>query len=125
MSLLVDPDGSLKNYVVVNTREETVLAAYNWVGEAGKGMKELAKGGVSDLALYNITHSCPDWLKEWVRSDSEYCSRKADGIEKRAAALRRQAANLLDQAEEMERRAAKWRELSRPDEAPIGPVPGM
>lgn len=108
MSLLVNANGRPKTYVVVNTRTRTVVAAFNWVGEA---MKAVTRDGAVDLTLHNITHpKCPDWLKELVRSDRVYCSRKAEDLDANAAALRRKATDLVAQAEEYERRAAEWRD---------------
>jgi len=122
MSMFVNENGSLKTYAVVDTRAETVLATFNYVGEADKGMKALIKDGAGDLALHNITHpKCPDWLQDLIRSDSEYCSRKAADLDARAASLRRKAAAIVEEAEGYEGRAAKWRELAEAASAPSGP----
>jgi hypothetical protein len=53
MSLLVNADGRPKTYVVVDNRARTVVAAFNWVGEADRGLKELRKDGADDLTLHN------------------------------------------------------------------------
>jgi hypothetical protein len=125
MSLLVNENGSLKTYAVVDNRTKAVVAAFNYVGQAHKGfieLQKLRKDGADDLAFHNITHpKCPDWLQEIVRSDQDYCSQMAKDLDKDAAALRRKAADLVAQAEELERNAAKWRELSESASVPSGP----
>jgi hypothetical protein len=116
MSLLVNADGSLKTYAVVNNRARTVVAAFNTIQKADKGLKELQKDGADDLTLHNITHpKCPDWLQEIIRS------RKAEIFDAEAAALRRKATDLVAQAEEVERRASEWREFSECASVPSGP----
>lgn len=124
MSLLLNEDGSVKTYVVVDPHARTVLAAFNTVQRADKGLRELEKAGAENLSLHNMTHpKCPDWVMDFVRSDPDYCSRMAADNDKRAAALRRKAADLVSQAEGNERRAANWRELS--EAASVPSVPGM
>jgi hypothetical protein len=73
MSLLVNENGSLKTYAVVDNRMRTMVAAFNYVQQAQKGLIELQKlrkDAADDLTFHNITHPmCPDWLQEIVRSD--------------------------------------------------------
>jgi hypothetical protein len=123
MSLLVNANGSLKTYAVVDNRARTMVAAFNTVQQADKGLKELQKDRPrDDLSLHNITHpKCPDWLQELVRSDEAYCSRRAADFDKEAAALRRNAADLVARAEGYEKRAADWRGLSWSPSVPSGP----
>jgi hypothetical protein len=123
MSILVNADGSPKTYAVVDPQAKTVLATFNWVGAAAKGMEKLKKaGGVDDLMLHNLTHpKCPDWLKEIVTSDVVYCSGKAASFEAQAAGLRNKAATLVAEAEDWGRRAAEWRELAVAASGPEGP----
>jgi hypothetical protein len=125
MSLLVNENGSLKTYAVVDNRTRTVVAAFNYVQQAHKGFIELQKArkdGADDLAFHNITHPMgPDWLQEIVRSDQDYCSQMAKDFDKGAAALRRKAADLVAQAEGLERHAAEWRELFESASVPSSP----
>jgi hypothetical protein len=122
MSLLVNEDGSVRNYVVIDPVARTVLAGYNTVQQAHKGVTALKKdGSVPEAILHNITHNaCPDWLKEYVRSDSAYCARRADEIEKRADAYRRRAAAELEAAEQLDATAARFRAYAE-SAAPGGP----
>ncbi|MGY3582044.1 hypothetical protein ACVIGB_001034 [Bradyrhizobium sp. USDA 4341] len=122
MSILVNADGRTKIYVAIDAHAETVLEAYSTVQAADKGVRALLKGGAENVTFHNITHpKCPDWLKEFVRSDREYCSRVAADLDKRAAGFRNQAADLVAQAENYERRASEWRELSEAAPASSGP----
>lgn len=123
MSPLVNEDGSLKTYVVVDLKARTIIGAFNWAGEASKGLAALRKDATGELALHNLTHNaCPEWLKDLIRSDAEYCRGKADTLDARAVGLRARAAELVSQAEEQERLATRWRERAEVASAPGGPT---
>lgn len=122
MSLLVSDHGGLKTYVVVDPRAKEVVAAFSWAREASRGLKELQEDRGDDLTLHNITHpKCPDWLKEFVRSDRTYCKRRAEHLDARAAAIRRNASELIVEAEGYERHASEWRQLSETVSPPTEP----
>lgn len=124
MSLLVNDNGRAKTYVVVDPSGELVLAGFNYVQEAQRGLVDLQKTASAELAIHNITHpKCPDWLKAYLRSDRDYCQAKASENLAGAATLRKQAAGLVSQAEEAEKRASEWRALA--EAAPAPKEPGM
>jgi truncated hemoglobin YjbI len=124
MSMLVNDDGSVRIYVAIDTLAKTVVAAYNTVQQADKGVKALQKEGVQNLHFHNITHTkCPEWLQDFAKSDAEYCLSRVATFEKIAARLRKDAEELVNQAETRERSAAKWRELA--EAAAAAPAPTM
>jgi hypothetical protein len=123
MSQFTNPNGSVKTYAVVDAAAQEVLGVFGWAGEADKGMKELQRGRERTLDVHNVTHpKCPDWLKEIVKSDKAYCTRRADENDGEAAALRRRAAEIVAEAERFEARAAGWRRLAEAAPEPDAPT---
>ncbi|CAH1692599.1 conserved hypothetical protein [Hyphomicrobiales bacterium] len=122
MSLLTNPDGTVKVYATVDDQEEKILAAYNGVGSAMRGTKEIKAAGATNAVYYNLTHStCPAWLKAAVRTDAAYCEGRAAAFEARAKALRAKAASLNTEAADHELAAQFWRLDIPSEDVPSGP----
>jgi hypothetical protein len=70
-------------------------------------LQKLRKGGADDLTFHNITHPmCPNWLQEIVRSDPDYCSERPKISTRALLRSSRKAADLVAQAEGLERHAS-------------------
>lgn len=125
MSMLTNPDGTVKTYVTVDDQEEKILAAYNGFATAKKGTDELIAGGAKNATLHNLTHTptCPDWLKAAVRADPDYCAGRAADFEARANALRAQAVKLNSEAADHDLKAQLWRADMEACEPASGPRP--
>lgn len=120
MSLLVNANGTVKTYVIADDRAKKIVEAFDYVGQACKRRNELEKAD-ANLSIHNITHSkCPEWLRDLIRADGEYCNRRAVLLDEEAMALRRKAAELVVRAEEYEGRAAEWRNLQATASTPNG-----
>lgn len=122
MSMFVDENGRPRTYAVVDPAARQLLATFNWIGVADRGMKDLQKAGHGELTIHNITHpKCPDWLKEMVRADKDYCRIRAEEFDASGRVYRSRAAALTTEAEKRETTAAEWRALSEAAPAPRGP----
>jgi hypothetical protein len=122
MSLLVNPDGSPRTYVVADTKARKIVASTNWIGHAAKGMKQLQAEGASDLAIHNLTHpKCPEWIQDLAKSDPAYCLGRAAAFAQRETHLRKSAAALIVDADSYQAHAATWRELAEAASAPSAP----
>lgn len=122
MSLLTNPDGTVKVYATVDDEDEKILAAYNGVGQAMKGTAELKAAGATNAVYYNLTHAtCPAWLKAAIRSDAAYCEGRASEFEARAKALRANAVKANNEAAEYELQAQFWRLDIPSGDVPTGP----
>ncbi len=125
--MFVDLKGRLKTYAMVDPVKKLVLATCSYVGQdSDRVMQNLKKAGHENLVLHNLTHpKCPDWLREMMRADPDYCRGRMDQYDARARTLRSRAAALVTEAEEEEARAAQWRELVEAASKPKDPSPGM
>lgn len=116
-------DGQVTTYAVVDPGAQMVLSVHFGVGEAIRARKWQQSSSGDELVLHNITHSkCPEWLKELVLADGEYCNAQVTRAEKSAATLRRKADELVSQAEDYDRRANTWRERAEAAAALSGPA---
>lgn len=111
MSILLNPNGSTRTYVVVDPQEETVLAGYTGIGAAVTGKKLLNHEHHVDreLVVHNITHTAiPAWLKDFVHADPAYCAQRAKDLQASGAGYRRKAAEAIAEADRLEGLAAEW-----------------
>lgn len=122
MSMLTNPDGTVKSYATVDDQDETILAAYNGINNALRGTAELKAAGAANAVHYNLTHStCPAWLKAAIRADAAYCEGRAAQLEARAKALREKATHFNNEAADHELAAQFWRLDIPAEDVPSGP----
>lgn len=123
MSMLLDGSDSVMGYVVGCEHDKKLLAAFPTIGRAVRGKEALQAAGHDNLVLHNITHSkCPEWIKEIVLADTEYCARMESNMQKRADGLRRQVDGLMAEIERIEALARVWREAKG---SASSPSPGI
>lgn len=111
MSILLNADGTTRTYVVIDPAEKTVLGGYSGINAAMTGQKLLNHEHHvdRDLVVHNITHSAiPDWLKDFVNADRDYCARRAQDLLASGKGYRRKADEAIAEAERLERIAAEW-----------------
>jgi len=109
MSMLIEGADGVMTYVVGDERVKQLVAAFPTIQQASRGQRALQDAGQADLVLHNITHpKCPEWIREIVLADPDYCARMATNTQTRADGVRRQAEALMAEVERLERVARKW-----------------
>lgn len=111
MSILLNADGTTRTYVVIDPAERTVLGGYSGINAAVTGQKLLNHEHHVDreLVIHNLTHpKIPDWLKDFMYADRDYCARRAKDLAASGKGYRRKAADAIAEAERLEGLAAQW-----------------
>ena len=63
-----------------------MLAVFPTIQQAAKGRDALQSAEHTDIVLHNLANpTCPKWITDIVVSDPDYCSRRANYLEKRLA----------------------------------------
>jgi hypothetical protein len=109
MSMLVRNGKDPVVYVICDEHVMVLVDAFSTIGEAVRRRDALQLDGRKHLALHNLTHStCPEWVKNLVNADPEYCDARAQHIQERADGMRRAAAEKMAEAARLEAMAQEW-----------------